>query len=462
MPIRTRLALILALATALAFAMGGWLFVGALSDNLRQSLLGELHTRADAVSQQLQNGAPGVGTTVPSGGPDLSDSQDVTQVLDQHGRVLASSGLAPNTRLLSPADVQRARQGPVVLEATPPGSATDSLIVAEQASDGRPFLVVVSGSLAGVHSAVSRATLEILLAAIGAVVAAGVAGWLIAGAALAPVERMRRDAAAISALDEDATLDVPNTRDEIAALAQTLNDLLLRLQNTLERQRSFVASAGHELRSPLTILKMELELAGRPGRSRDDLVRAIREAAGETDRLIHLAEDLLLLAESDDGVDFVHLQPVDLAELGGRVLGASEARAATRGVALVLHAPPRLTAQADPIRLRQALDNLLDNALRFAPTGSSVTLVVRQDGDVAVLSVLDEGPGIAPEFIPRAFDRFSRPDCTPEHDQGSTGLGLSIVRSIAHAHCGEARITNRPGGGACAVLCIPVAQPRSG
>jgi signal transduction histidine kinase len=383
-------------------------------------------------------------------------------VLDQHGRVLPSSGLTPNTRLLSPAEVQHARRFPVVLEATPPGSTTDSLIVAQQASDGRPFLVVVSGSLVGVHSAVSRATLEMLLAAVGAVVAAGVAGWLIAGAALAPVERMRRDAAAISALDQDATLDVPNTRDEIAALAQTLNDLLLRLQNTLERQRSFVASAGHELRSPLTILKVELELAGRPGRSKDDLVGAIREAAGETDRLINLAEDLLLLAESDDGVDFVHLQQVNLAELSGRVVAASAARAAACGVALVLHAPPRLTAQADPIRVRQALDNLLDNALRFAPTGSTVTLCVRQEGVVAELSVLDEGPGIAPEFIPHAFDRFSRPNCTREHDQGSTGLGLSIVQSIAHAHCGEARITNRPGGGVCAVFRIPVVQPRSG
>jgi hypothetical protein len=334
--------------------------------------------------------------------------------------------------------------------------------VAEQASDGRPFLVVVSGWLVGVHTAVSRATLEVLLAAIGAVVAAGLAGFLIAGAALAPVERMRRDAAAISAVDQDATLDVPNTRDEIAALAQTLNDLLFRLQDTLERQRSFVASAGHELRSPLTILKMELELAGRPGRSKDDLVRAIHEAAGETDRLIHLAEDLLLLAESDDGLDFVHLQQVDLAELADRVVDASAARAATCRVALVLHAPPHLTARADPIRVRQALDNLLDNALRFAPTGSSVTLSVRQEGDEAELSVLDEGPGIAPEFIPHAFDRFSRPDCRHEHDQGSTGLGLSIVQSIAHAHGGEARITNRPGGGACAEFCIPIAQPRSG
>jgi two-component system OmpR family sensor kinase len=462
MPIRIRLALILALATALAFTVGGWLFVGALSDNLRQSLLAELHARAGAVSQQLQSGTPGVGTTAPTGTPDLSDSQDVTQVLDENGRVLASSGLASNTPLLSPADVRRARHGPVVIEATPPGSTADSLIVAEQASDGRPFLVVVSGSLGGVHSAVSRATLEVLLAGIGAVLAAGVAGWLIAGAALAPVERMRRGAAAISALDQNATLDVPGTRDEIAALAQTLNDLLLRLQSTLDRQRSFVASAGHELRSPLTILKMELELAGRPGRSKDDLVGAIREAAVETDRLIHLAEDLLLLAESDDGVDFVHLERVDLTELGARVVAASTARALACGVALTLNAPLCVTAEADPIRVRQALDNLLDNALRFAPSGSSVTLSIHQNGDVAELSVLDEGPGVAPEFIPRAFDRFSRPDGSRENWQGSTGLGLSIVQSIAQAHSGEARITNRVDGGTSVVFRIPVEQPESG
>lgn len=455
MPIRIRLALILALGTAVAFALGGWLFVSVLSDNLRHSLLTDLHAQADAVSQQLQEHAPGPGTAT-SGGVDLSDSQDVTQVLDVHGQVLASSGLASSSSVLSPLEAARAQHGAIVLERAATATKSASLVVAQRASDGRPFLVAVEGSLASVDSAVSRATLEIVLGGIISVLAAAAAGWMIAGAALTPVERMRRNAAAISDLNQNTMLDVPVTRDEIAALAETLNDLLSRLHDSLERHRSFVAAAGHELRSPLANLKMELELAARPGRSREELAAAVGEAATETDRLIHLAEDLLLLAESDEGTDFVHLEGVDLTELGTLVVDASTPRAARRAISLTLDSPPSLIARADPIRLRQALDNLIDNALRFAPAGSTVTLTIRQHGQTAELSVLDQGPGFEAQFMPRAFDRFSRSESTGVHDQSNTGLGLSIVEAIAHAHSGDAVITSAPGRGACVVIRIPI------
>jgi signal transduction histidine kinase len=454
MPVRLRLAIVLAVATAVAAALGGWVFVSALSGGLRGSLVAELQTRAGTVSQQLQDAPPGAGFSSPVG-PDLADSQPITQVLDRNGAVAASSGLGSNGSLLSNALLAQARRAPVTFEHHLRGAGAASLFLAEPASDGKPYLVVVGASLATIDGAVARVEAEILLGGIIAVLVAGVAAWLLAGAALAPVERMRREAAAISAHDQRASLDVPQTHDELAALAETLNDLLRRLQDALAHQRQFVASAGHELRTPLAILKSELELAGRPGRTRHELASAIDEAAIETDRLVHLAEDLLRLAESEESVDFIRCADADLVALAGAVIAASESRWRAGGVTVRLAAPPALHASADAARIRQAVENVLDNALRFAPEGSLVTIAIRSDGDGAVIEILDEGPGIHPEFVSQAFERFTRPDNGRDRDHGGAGLGLSIVRSIIEAHGGHVEIGNRPGGGTYVSMRVP-------
>ena len=452
MPIRLRLAIVFAAATAFAAALGGWIFVGVLSSSLHNSLVAELQTRAGTVSQQLQNAPPSGGQLSPSG-PELADSQPITQVVGTGGRVLATSGLSSS--LLSPTQLGQARHGTITYERLLPGADTSSLILAEPASDGKPFIVVVGASLANVNSAVRRVEAEILVGGIVGVVAAGVAAWFLARAALVPVERMRRQATAISVQDQEATLEVPHTGDEVAALATTFNDLLQRLQGALARQRTFVAVAGHELRTPLAILKSELELAGRPGRSEAELATAITEAAGETDRLVHLAEELLTLAEGDESTSFVNVAPIDLVPIVGFVLTASEAQSKAAGVTVCLSAPTALMATADPTRIRQAIENVVDNALRFSPTGSVVTITVRQNGDSAVVEVLDQGPGIAPDFIPRAFERFSRPDNNRDRGHGGAGLGLAIVQTIVQAHRGHVAIGNAPSGGTRVTLHIP-------
>jgi hypothetical protein len=238
-----------------------------------------------------------------------------------------------------------------------------------------------------------------------------------------------------------------------------MNALLDRLQLALDRQRDFVADASHELLTPLTALRAELELAGRPGRFRAALEAAVTAAASDTDRLIHLAGDLLLLARAQEGASFVHPGPVDVPGLLSAAARAFAGQARARGATLEVRAGPELRLTADPDRLRQAVDNLLSNAIRHSPARGTVELAAgrsRRDGqDLVVIEVRDQGPGFPPGFLPHAFERFSRADAGRSRAQGGTGLGLSIVDYIARAHGGRAVAVNRPGAGAQVSIELP-------
>jgi signal transduction histidine kinase len=269
---------------------------------------------------------------------------------------------------------------------------------------------------------------------------------------------MRREAAEISDRDLDRRLGVPATRDELAALGTTINALLARLQGALHRERGFVADAGHELRTPLAILRAELELAARPGRSRQALVDAINEAGAETDRLIRLAEDLLLLARADNHQPFLRQQQLSVPDLLHAAARGAMTRAAEREVTVDVHAPASLDVAADPDRLRQAVDNMLDNATRHSPHGGVVELRARVPRPgMLTIQVEDRGPGFPVDFLPHAFDRFHRAGDDRSRDNGGSGLGLSIVRAIVRAHGGEVVATNRSGGGATVTIELPAA-----
>ncbi|MFB7758161.1 sensor histidine kinase, partial [Streptomyces sp. NPDC056121] len=226
--------------------------------------------------------------------------------------------------------------------------------------------------------------------------------------------------------------------------------------------RRFAADAGHELRTPLTTLKAELELAGQPGRTRDELIAAVTAAAQDTDRLIRLSEDLLLLSRTDERRPVVRPEPLAPAELLAAAVRSAASRAATRSVRVRLRTDDGVRVVADPDRLRQAVDNLLDNALRYAPHGSDidVSLTLRGPGPDAraVIEVRDHGPGFPRAFLPHAFERFRRANAARSRHEGGAGLGLAIVRAIAQAHGGTATADNAPGGGARVRLELPLAS----
>jgi hypothetical protein len=218
-----------------------------------------------------------------------------------------------------------------------------------------------------------------------------------------------------------------------------------------------MADAGHELRTPLAILRAELELGARPGRSQEALHAAIVEAGVETDRLIRLAEDLLLLARADNHQPILQLSSTSLSGLLATAVRRGRSR--DRVPPVVIECPDDLRVTVDPDRMLQAIDNLLDNADLHSPPGTPVTLTARTEGGNAVIEVVDGGPGLPSGFLPHAFERFRRAEHSRSRHTGGTGLGLSIVRAIAEAHGGSATITNGADGGARATIRLPCPTP---
>jgi signal transduction histidine kinase len=242
---------------------------------------------------------------------------------------------------------------------------------------------------------------------------------------------MRRRAAAITGESIDTRLPVPRTRDEIERLAETLNDMLGRIEEVLRREQDFVADAGHELRTPLALLRTELELALRHSGSAEELREAIVRASQEVDRLTLLAEGLLLIARTDRGQLALKLEDLEAETL----LQTVAERYRWRGE-LTVAASDRLAMRADRLRLEQALGNLVDNALRYG-NGRVELMAISVDSRVE-LHVRDEGRGFPPEFADEAFERFSRPD--EGRSAAGSGLGLSIVKAVAEAHGGSAHL----------------------
>jgi signal transduction histidine kinase len=232
--------------------------------------------------------------------------------------------------------------------------------------------------------------------------------------------------------------------------------MLARLEGALARERTFVADAGHELRTPLALLRTELELALRHGEGVEELRQALRRSSEEVDRLAQLAEALLLIARSDQGHLALQLEEIEPAELLASTSTRFEWRAREAGRPLTVVAARGLELRGDRMRLEQALGNLVENALRHGD--GEVQLSARAGGDgVVELHVNDQGSGFPPEFMADAFTRFARPD--HGRSRGGSGLGLSIVRTIAEAHDGSAHAANLPAGGADVWLSLPVNGP---
>ena len=456
MPIRLRLAVAFGLAAAALFALGGWLFASRLSSAQLKTIDSQLTAQLAQAGRYLPGSGTGTAISSPSAG--LPGGDYLIQVVDPGGRVRGGSGDAGTAPLIGGVQLSRARRGRIWLSRT---VDEESARVAAAPLGGHPgWVAVAAGSLEAYEATQSQVARELAVGGAVFVAVAGLGAYGLARAALSPVERLRRQVAAVSERGAApgarvAAVEVPATRDEVAALAGTMNDLLGRLQRALARQRAFVADASHELRNPLAVLQGELELAARPGRGPAELTAAVRSAHAEAERLARLTDDLLLLARSDEDRFGLRLERTDIGALLRRTAELAGSRLAAAGVTGRVDVPPGTCADVDPDRIRQAVDNLVGNALRFAPPGSVIVLAARAAGGELEIEVSDDGPGFPVGFLPHAFERFARPDSGRSRDDGGAGLGLAIVRAIAVAHGGTATAANKPGGGAVVRLRLP-------
>jgi signal transduction histidine kinase len=329
--------------------------------------------------------------------------------------------------------------------------------------------IVVADNLDPVTNATGQLRRVLFVAAPMLLALVTLGAWLVSGAALRPVDRMRADAEALSAHDDGSRITEPPTVDSLNRLARTFNTLLDRLRISLDRQRALVADAGHELRTPLAVLQTELETAIRPYRTRQDLVESITHAQDEVARLAVLANNLLFLAEADGGHPIVRRQTATVSGLFGDVERAFHRRLQEQGIDLDTTRRGPDVVHVDPFALRRILDNLLLNALRHTPPGGQIivaaTVIQIADADDpgdwrpadVELVVTDTGPGFPEEFLPHAFDRFARADKvrTRSSSVGGSGLGLAIVAALAAAHDGTVSAANGPTGGATVRVVIP-------
>ena len=457
MPIRVRVTAAFAIAMAAVLAGSGWFLYARLNSHLALALDRELQLRSQDVATLVRRSNASLASD--SSGRFIERGESYAELIDSDGRVVDATRPLGAAVLLDAAQLRSARRRTIYADrnAIPGLDEPSRLLAAPVTRGGRPFVLVVGATRQDNTETLAAFRDELLIAGPTALLLASLAGYLLAGLSLRQVDSMRRRAAAISADNPGERLPVPPTGDELERLGETLNDMLGRLETALEREREFVADAGHELRTPLAVLRTELELALRYGESPDELREAIRASSQEVDRLTQLAEDLLLIARSDRGKLPLRIEGIDSANLLTSVISRFQwrAEAMQRSLACDVGSDARLSG--DRLRLEQALANMVDNALRHGR--GEVRIAVTGSNGTIELHVTDEGAGFPPRFLGHAFERFSHDDRGREGS--GAGLGLAIVEAIAQAHGGEAHAANRPGGGADVWLVLPALRSSS-
>jgi signal transduction histidine kinase len=448
LPIRLRITLGFAVAMAIVLAVVGMVTYAFLAAGFNADLDRELRQRAQDLVPVVSERRAELGDAAGSGFIERGES--FAEVVAPDGRVLQATATLHGSALLSRAEASRATTRALFLDRrSAPGLDEPARLLATPIPiAGHRAVLVVGNTRENGAEALRRVSTELLIGLPLLLLLTSGLGYRLAGAALRPVEEMRRRAAAMSGAGGGQRLPVPPGNDELARLGRTLNELLTRVEATLVRERAFVANASHELRTPLALMRTELELAVRRPRPASELTRAIASASEEVQRLTRLADDLLVLATAEDSGMHVQLVPLEVGPLLDRVAARFCATAAGLGRDIHVDTGHVGLAQADPDRLEQALANLIANALQHG--AGTVSVVAREAPDAVVFLVTDEGSGFSATMLSHGFERFAH-----SVSGGGSGLGLSVVAAVARAHGGCAGAGNPASGGGQAWIRLP-------
>ncbi len=434
-----------------------------LDHGLRNNVDDSLNAMARVIAESVQSPSPFA--------PDIEDSlqsmlgpelaQRFFQLLDPFGRPDPRLALPRRSRLpLSATALRNAEHGHETLETVRihPGSKKSyrllTLPVMRNGTTGN--IVQVAMSLDNVEAARSNLLFILLMLAPVALGISVLGGWFLARRALAPVDAMVEAARRIEAEDLAQRIPTPSREEELARLADVLNDMLARLDGSFRAVRQFSADAAHELRTPLTILKGEIEVALQSSQEPAGIRQTLISCLEEVDRLNSLVEDLLLMARMESNALSTPPAPVNLAEVLQDVTPALSELAARAGNSCAVTAAQPLWVEGYDSLLFRLVFNLAENAIKYTPSGGQIEVTLERENGSALLQVKDNGPGISAETQEHIFDRFYRGD--PAREGSGTGLGLALVRSIVQLHKGEILVSSTPGAGSCFRVKLPLAK----
>ena len=437
----------------------------SLSDYLSWDLGQLMSHRATQIADRLvseieQNGDDFVRNEIEARyAPELNDR--FVRITRDNGSVVYTSGL-PNDHSFDPSKirppVKLSQDGTVVIESR---DKNELLIAAVSVVSGQHHYTIEAGA--------SRAPMELALGrflltlSIGLPIVLGVAtagSFLAIKGALAPVKKIRLHAESITLKDLSERLAAIDSRDEIAELVNTLNQIISRLEHSFRAASRFTADASHELRTPLTIISGELERLINDPTVPQPIRESLTSLLEETEQLVKIVQSLLTLSRLDTGNAQTENVKFDLAELASNTAEQFVPVASEKQLSLSYHLPEPVEIQGDRVRLKQVIVNLLDNAIKYTPSGRKVDLRVEARDKRACLTVSDNGGGIPESELPYVFDRFFRGTYTRMQSPDGTGLGLSIVQSVCTAHGGDVTVENLKTGGCRFQVVLPLTKAK--
>ncbi|MBS79524.1 ATP-binding protein [Variovorax sp.] len=468
--LRRRLVLVQVGVTVAVMAIAAFGAYAVFARNVHRELDAALLALAETELGMLLSADAGSAATVheaPSGpgAPSFVRLDRLVQIVGPDGRVLARSTNLGEAQLpIPPLLRERLAAGETVLE-TLEGFGEEPTRMVSVPVPGRAatLAVQVAGSLDDVNRTVAMASVLFLVLGGALLLALGLAGTLITRRAFRAIDEVVQQAHRISDANLSERLPSPGTADEVGRLVETLNAMLARIEHGMEAQRRFTADASHELRSPLSRLRTELELALRRPREPAAYVQTLRSALDEVESLSLLVEELLVLARIDAGQEREAAETVALDRLAEEAVRRLEPMARERGIRLRLELLAPVAVRVARGAANLALANLLDNALKFSPDGGTVHVDVfaPPGSGEAVVRIADHGPGIRSDELPHLFERFYRgAGARSDETTPGLGLGLALSQAVVQGHGGRIEAMNAPGGGARFELRLPLAAAR--
>jgi heavy metal sensor kinase len=327
-----------------------------------------------------------------------------------------------------------------------------------RASDGKPYVIETGNTYTRTRQTLRDLSWMFAWIFPLALVLAVAGGWLAIGRALRPVREISRNAERISWQKRHERLPVPLTGDELEHLSRTLNSMLDRLEDAFQRINRFSADVSHELRTPLTIIRGELESIVRQVPCPPQVLDGLGSSLEEVERLTRIVDHLLVLCRLDSGDEATPTELVNFGQLARDTADQMRLLFVEKDLHLALQTAPDVMVSGVPVRLRQVVVNLLDNAIKYSNPGGDIVLRVAAEGDLAVLEVADNGCGISADHLPHLFERFYRADRARSRTSGGVGLGLSIVKAIAASHDGQVKVDSVEGSGTRFRFEIPAAR----